>query len=111
MSTAKIKNLMAHVKHVLRVMPMTRNSDVELTIQIWKLYRKEFIVELSDGTEAVRLKDLFELPREDNVKRCRAKIQNEEGLYLPTDQAVAEARGIEEEKWRAAMGYPAGRSV
>lgn len=42
-----------------------------------------------DGVYFVSLGKLFDLPREDNIKRIRAKIQNEEKLFLPTDPAIA----------------------
>jgi len=60
---------------------------------------------LSDDL-CVRLEYIKELPREDHVKRIRAKIQNEEGRLLPTRWEVAKQRKIEEQKWRAFMGYP-----
>lgn len=49
----------------------------------------------------VELKNIMDLPREDNVKRIRAKIQNEEKKYLPTSLEVAKQRKINEEDWRA----------
>jgi len=56
----------------------------------------------------IELKNLFDLPREDNIKRIRATIQNYEGRYLPTSWEVAKKRGIEENKWRSFIGYPVG---
>lgn len=78
-----------------------RNSDIALTIAIWQQW-------YSVGTNpdsVIHLYRLFDLPREDNVKRVRAVLQNVEGKYLPTSWEVARKRGIEREKWEEALGY------
>ena len=78
-----------------------RNSDIALTIAIWQKW-------YSVGTNpdsVIHLYRLFDLPREDNVKRVRAVLQNVEGKYLPTSWEVARKRGIEREKWEEALGY------
>lgn len=49
----------------------------------------------------IDLKTIIELPREDNIKRVRAKIQNEEHKYLPTTEEVRKQRKISEEEWHA----------
>ena len=85
--------------------PETRNSDVTLTIAIWKEYFPERIKrEMSSGADCVELKALYDLPREDGVKRYRAHFQNDLNLYLPTSLEVALQRKINEERWREAMG-------
>lgn len=78
-----------------------RNSDIALTIAIWQQW-------YSVGTNpdsVIHLYRLFDLPREDNVKRVRAVLQNVEGKYLPTSWEVARKRGIERAKWEEALGY------
>lgn len=94
------------VEAILRNIPDSRNSDITLTIEIWRRYYPQRIKKGSSGEEGVWLKDLYDLPREDAVKRIRASF-NHEGKYYPTDWKVAKARGIEEDKWRVEMGYPA----
>ena len=74
-----------------------RNSDIALTILIWQRW-------YSVG-EAIQLGRLFNLPREDNVKRVRAVFQNVEHKYLPTDPSILIKRGIEEAYWFDALGY------
>lgn len=98
------KTIKEMVEACLRNIPETRNSDVTLMIEIWKRYfpHKLFSVERL----AVRLSDLYDLPREDNIKRVRAQF-NSEGKYYPTDWKVAKARGLKEDEWRVALGYPA----
>lgn len=102
----KIKQLKQKVKKMLALYPETRNSDVELTLRIWKEYYPMRILKREkDGKDYVALTDLFDLPREDNIKRLRAKIQNEEFLYLPTSKKVAEQRKINMDRWYKAMAY------
>jgi len=74
-------------------------------IVVWKNFFKDRISTLNDGRLAVSLADLYELPREDNIKRVRAAF-NAEGKYYPTEWAVAKARGIKEDEYRIALGYP-----
>lgn len=74
-----------------------RNSDIALTILIWQRW-------YSVG-EAIQVGRLFNLPREDNVKRIRAVFQNVEHKYLPTDPSILIKRGIEEAYWFDALGY------
>jgi len=88
------------VERTLEDFPETRNSDIALTIQIWETYYPEY---LENGW--VKIENLYDLPREDNVKRIRARIQNVEGRLLPTSEAVVKQRRINEDRWRDAMGY------
>lgn len=88
------------VHDTLAALPETRNSDVMLTVEIWKRYYPEM---LEDNATSVSFKNLARLPREDHVKRHRAKIQNEKHLFLPTNWIVAKQRKINEERWREAM--------
>jgi hypothetical protein len=99
-----MENLKEKVAIVLSEVPETRNSDIALTIEIWKRYYPKYVRRGQYGDPGIYLKDLFELPREDNIKRIRAKY-NSIGLYLPTEWAVAKGRGILENEWRKAMGY------
>ena len=81
--------------------------------QVWKNMLDEFDNTLLKGgyvaqvdekivpVAMVELKNIMELPREDNVKRIRAKFQNEKKMYLPTSLEVARQRKISEEEWRA----------
>lgn len=94
------------VEACLRNIPETRNSDVTLMIAVWKRYFPQRISTVQNGQLGVALSDLYDLPREDNIKRIRATF-NHEGKYYPTDWKVAKARGIKEDEWRVELGYPA----
>lgn len=94
-----MRNLKEKVKHCLEIDKQSRNSDIRLTNKIYLEYYPEKIVKLTDGSVAVRLRDLYDLPREDDVKRIRA-LFNSKGLYMPTDPEVLNKRRLNEIKWR-----------
>lgn len=104
MQYRKIKNLLEQVRWCLEHQPETRNSDIALTVAVWREFYPEYVTEAG-----VPFGSLYTLPREDSVKRLRAKIQNDpiKPTYLPTRWDVAKKRGISELEWRVAMGYPA----
>lgn len=90
---------------VLELVPHTRDSDIALMIEVWRRYYPKYVKKGSTGEEGVWLKDLYELPREDNIKRVRAQIQNDDKQFLPTTWEIAKQRKINENVWRKAMGY------
>jgi hypothetical protein len=102
-SKVKLRDM---VETVLKDNEETRNSDIKLTIAIWIKYYPDYVLDTSQGDKSgIFLDALFILPREDNVKRIRAKIQNEEKKYLPTDPEVRRKRKISEEEWYDYLGY------
>lgn len=92
------------ILNCLKSYPETRDSDITLMIKIWEDYHSDMLAR-SGGELYVKLDRLYDLPREDNIKRYRAKIQNEEHKYLPTTWEIAKARKINEEIWRRELGY------
>lgn len=96
-------SLKTRVEAMLAKYPQTRESDQLLTLYIWAYYYPDKITKDSEGRKLVRLVDILELPREDNVKRIRAKF-NEAGKYLPK-QAVVIKRRKQADKWRTDLGY------
>lgn len=106
-----LKTLKGQVEYVLSTNEASRNSDIALTLEIWRRFFPTLVHThraSGDGAERefVYTKDIFDLPREDNVKRIRAQFQNDMQKYLPTSLEVAEQRGINEETWRKHLGYP-----
>ena len=108
-----MKELKDQVEKALTKYPTTRNSDITLTIAVWKMFYKEYV-----NDNSINLKDLYDLPREDNIKRIRAKFQQDaleriksgktngdEQCFLPTDPKVAERRNIFGDEWKKALGY------
>ena len=94
---------------ILEKYPKARDSDQWLTIKLWCIFYpsriKEEILPVPEGEQPnvrkfVYLEDIMELPREDNVKRIRAIIQNVEHKFLPTTWEVAKQRKINEDEWK-----------
>jgi hypothetical protein len=94
-----LRTLDAQVRYCLEKFPATRNSDITLTQQLWMTFHKGVLLFSEQYGYCAQLTKLFDLPREDNVKRVRAKIQNTEFLFLPTSLGVAKKRGWHEEDW------------
>jgi len=108
----KIKKLKDQVEYILKEKPETRNCDIKLTIEIWKeFYLDKLAHSKKDGEYYIKLDKLKEVPRQANIKRARAKFQNDRKEYLPTKWSVAKQRRIEEDEWRVAMGYPTKKTV
>lgn len=101
----KDRTLEEQVRHVLSIDEKSRNSDIRLTQMLWWHHYRKYLKQM-DGKVYVNLAYLFELPREDNIKRIRAKIQNDLKEFLPTDPAIAKKRGWKEDEWREYLGYP-----
>lgn len=93
-------NLKDKVLQGLAQCPEARDDDIKLTNWIWLNYYSDHISKNEQGEYVVRLIDLYRLPREDNIKRVRAHIQNIEHSYLPTSEAVRKQRRIGEQEWR-----------
>lgn len=89
-----IRTLDSQVREILKDNSYTRNNDIDLWIKVLEVYYFDYV---SFGS--VKLEDLHKLPREDHVKRIRAVVQNDEGLYLPTDPSVLEKRGWAQDGW------------
>jgi hypothetical protein len=100
-----MKNLKDKVITILSQQEQSRNSDIILTQHIWYNYYQKYLFKSVDDRWSVRIGDLFNLPSQDNIKRIRAKIQNEEHKYLPTDPEIRKKRQIKEEEWRRYLGY------
>lgn len=98
MDKVQIQTLKTKVEICLEKFPETRNSDVELTIRVWRVFHKDKL-----NANFVHLNDLFALPREDTIKRIRAQIQNRDQRFLPTAWEVAKKRKINQEVWERAM--------
>lgn len=92
-----MNTLKKQVEFVLKNYPETRNSDITLMIKLWEVFHHVV------GT--VQISRLYDLPREDNIKRIRATFQNKLGLYVPTEWEIAKRRGFLEEQWRGFLGY------
>lgn len=99
----KQDNLKVQVLKILQDFPKSRDSDQWLTIKLWCVFYPTRIHRLIGNVKSkpyIFLEDIMEMPREDNVKRIRAIIQNEEKKFLPTTWEVAKQRDINELEWK-----------
>ena len=101
-----LTTLKGQVEMVLATHEQSRNSDIELTVELWKRFYPTKISRFLDAQEFVKLTDMFDLPHESEIGRIRRKFQNDEHKYFPTVEAVAVQRGILAEVWRKWMSMP-----
>lgn len=91
--------------HILAKDKESRNTDIRLMKALWYTFYRPFIHQDLKGRYFVYFDDYDKLPTHDNIKRIRAKIQNEKKLYLPTRWDVAKKRKLAENEWRKHLGY------
>jgi len=83
------------IRDILRHHEAARNNDVQLAILYWWKHHPGVVVKPTEGGEwriDCTLDEFVKLPNVDKMKRIRAKIQNDDKMYLPTDQKVLEHR-------------------
>jgi hypothetical protein len=95
---AKSKDLKSKILKLLAIDLDTRDNDIYLTYEIWKKFFPDLLKTI-DGKFYVALDNLHYLPREDDVKRIRARIQNKMGLFPPTNWLVAKKRFWKQQTW------------
>lgn len=93
------------IKTVLQADEQSRNSDIRLTQVLWFKFYPTYLLQRG-GAVYVDITKLYELPREDNIKRIRAKIQNVDHEFVPTSAEVAKKRGWNIDEWKSYLGYP-----
>ena len=76
----------------------TRNSDKTLAKVVWQHYH--------GVGDAMLVDDIFRLPHVPTIKRIRAKLQNVDKKWLPTDPEVQVRRHQLEKDWKNHLGYP-----
>jgi len=98
------KQLKGKVEDCLEKDEKSRNSDIRLynmLIVSFPIYRTYVRID-GDGDFSVKLKDKYNLPKEEDVCRIRRKL-NSEGKYLPTDPEVIKQRKLAEKEWHEEM--------
>lgn len=97
----ELKTVKDRVKYILKHYPETRNDDMYL----WLIYVRLFDKELSKYIKFIPYEVLKRATKFETIRRVRQKIQNEEGLYPPTNPKVRARRRRKQELWRRAMPY------
>lgn len=97
----KLNTLHARVEYCLERFDETRNSDSTLLIRLAENFYpplNKYLYSWREVGDALHL-----LPSLDHIARVRRKVVRENGYkkYLPTDKRIAEARKINETKWKA----------
>lgn len=83
------------VLKILERVPQTRDDDMLLLLEVWNA--QGVLIELND----VELSTMFSA---ESITRARRRVQNDEGLFLPSSAAVAKRRRINEELLREHYG-------
>lgn len=92
--------LEAKIRHILARYEETRNDDVRLQVQLIDTFGSPAdILWRPDFKDSMIRISALRTFREDHVKRVRAKIQNDDGDFLPTDPDIRKKRQISEDEW------------
>jgi hypothetical protein len=84
------------VRQLLKEDVGCRNDDRYLILRVCQ----EILEQCGSDAVVVTVDTIRKLPSFETIIRVRAKIQNEEHQYLPTDEKVRRQRGISETVWR-----------
>ena len=87
------------VEHLLKTNERCRNDDKFLTYLVMREFTNIYIP----------FKDFEKIPAFETIKRCRAKLQNTEGLYPPTDPEVIAKRKQREKDVKDVVTLKSGR--
>jgi hypothetical protein len=91
-AAATTNDLRAQVGYVLSHYPAARDADVRLAHLVWQIFYPEYV----EG-EWVRLRDMYQLPRQISITRTRATIQNAYGLFQPSASVATRRRVLRDE--------------
>lgn len=93
--TLDTRHLIAKVGFILNQMPKTRDNDKLLTVEIYKTFYNDFLID----DDKIRLDDLLTLPKSYEMQRYRAHIQNVLGLFKASPD-VQKKRKVRRKEWR-----------
>ena len=102
------KKLTGKVEYCLNKYEETRNSDTKLcNAVLYEFYRDNLFLDYrnkKEGDLAVRLKDMYNLPKFEDICRIRRKFQ-EKLKYCATKGSIAEGREKKRLEVREFLGY------
>ena len=93
--TLDTRHLIAKVGFILNQMPKTRDNDKLLTVEIYKTFYDDYLID----RDKIRLDDLLILPKSYEMQRYRAHIQNVLGLFRASPD-VQKKRKVRRKEWR-----------
>lgn len=89
---------------VLKESDRARNEDQWLILCCLQRMGQDIKVEFDGNLRKTviiwKIVDAHDITSFETITRCRREIQNNQGLYLPTDPDVAAKRGIREDAFR-----------
>lgn len=91
LAAADFSSQKAKVAYILNLYPLSRNSDVTLSIKYWETFQPDIY-----NPSGIPPLSLFKLERMHYLVRARAKIQNEYGLFV-ADSEIRRSRRQREE--------------
>lgn len=89
----EFKSVTEIVTELLKTDERCRNDDKWLTYKVMRKFTRMYIP----------FEDFKKIPAFETIKRCRAKIQNELRLYLPTNEEVIKRRRQRQEEIKEAL--------
>lgn len=92
------KTLEKLILQTLENYPSTRNDDIDLQLQLIQDYSSGICIVNILEERFIALSALREF-REDTIKRIRAKVQNADNRFLPSNEDVRRRRNISEEAY------------
>jgi hypothetical protein len=93
-SENSLTDIKAKVAFILNHYPNTRNDDLALAIQFWKIFNRDIIGE----SHVIAIKDIYKLNRINSIIRARAKIQNTYGLFLASEKIRRRRAELDDEE-------------
>ena len=90
---SSLSDIRSRVGFILNHYPGTRNDDVALSIQYWKIFNTDLL-----SGNVVNLGDLYRLTRITSIIRARAKIQNTFGLFMADEETRKKRAQLDEEQ-------------
>lgn len=81
-----------------------RNSDKILILEVFKKCDVKVIFDYKRVCIDATFEEFFALPSTESIRRCRAEIQNNDCMFLPTDPKVLIKRKFKEEVIRKYYG-------
>ena len=71
------------VAYTLWKKPKTRESDITLSLEYYKLFYPDYVVD-----EKINFKDFYIIPKMYDIQRDRATVQNDERLFRPSVETL-----------------------
>lgn len=107
LADTKLIGVKERVAFILNLYPETRNSDVDLAFRYWNVFDADYV-----SGDFITREAAMQVTRQGSLRRARAKIQNEYGLFQATEEVRQERRSkAEDESAKQLADKPSGARV